>query len=213
MSLSPINPPPLINTSGRMISREVKLAPDSSVTVFNVDIDDDTAWTLGYQADETGDGSATVLYRRNLVSLEQTVTFGKYGGDFLTGIGSFSFIIKSGAAAGGCNVKAFWTLQPRLIDVGSLISQTTVASGAAYSNLGAFEGFIPFPYNVVSIFSAAPQYDFRIEDEGGNVLSSPTTINPTSAYVTDFRPPPNGRIRVSQASGSNQLFTAVYSRI
>ena len=210
--LSPINPPPQINTSGRMISRQVTLAADQVVTVFNVDLDDDTAWTIGFQETGVGVGDAKILYRRNLVTLNNTITFGKNGGDFISGLGSFEFQIQTDPA-GGCQVEAFWTLQPKIVDVGLFTDVRQSVATATNSVLGSFDGFIPFPFNAVSIFTEAANFDLSIQDVSGNVLQAPILITPPNTFVLALQIPPEGRLFVEQTSGSNKTFTPVYSRI
>ena len=208
---SPINPPPAINTGGRIFSRQVSAAQDADIVLFDVDVDDDTAWTIGFQELGTGSGELKIEYRRNLVTLESALTFGRNGGDFITGLGAFRAVIKGGL--GGCKVNGFWTLQPRIIDVGELADEPiTVASGAAFSNLGSFDGFIPFPYNAVSIFSTAPTFQVKLQDASGADIQSAMTITPPSNFVMEFQPPKNVRVKVSQTTGSDQFFTALYTR-
>jgi hypothetical protein len=208
---SPINPPPAINTGGRIFSRQVSAAQDAEVILFDVDVDDDTAWTIGFQELGTGSGELKIEYRRNLVTLESALTFGTNGGDFITGLGAFRAIIKGGL--GGCKINGFWTLQPRIIDVGELADEpVNVASGAGFADLGTFGGFIPFPYNAVSIFSTAPTFELKLTDASGADIQSAMAITPPNTFVLDFQPPKNVRVRVSQGTGANQTFTALYTR-
>ena len=207
----PINPPPKINTFGRMISRQVVVGVDATVTVFDVDLDDDTAWTIGYQEQDIGIGSATITYRRNLVELKQEISYGRNGGDFVTGVGAFRFEITAGAV--GSTVNAFWTLQPYTFDCGSLTDTRNYNSVAGFSNLGSFGGYIPFPYNAVSIFAGGSPFSFRLMDEAGAIIQSTLIITPPDPYVLDFRPPPDIRLRVTQLTGVAIDITAVYSRI
>jgi len=210
--LTPINPPPAINTSGRMISRRVKLAADELVTVFNVDLDDDTAWTIGYQESGIGVGTAKISYRRNLVTLKQEISFGKNGGDFITGLGSFEFQLQTNPV-GGCEVETFWTLQPKVIDVGLFTDARQSVNTGTLSELGSFGGFIPFPFNAVSLFTEAASFTLELQDISGNVLQAPMTITPPNTYVLALQIPPEARLFVEQTSGSAKTFTPVYSRI
>jgi hypothetical protein len=209
--LGPINPPPKLNTFGRMISRQVVVGVDATVTVFDVDLDDDTAWTIGYQEQDIGIGSGIITYRRNLVDLKQEISYGRNGGDFVTGVGAFRFEITGGPV--GSTVNCFWTLQPYVFDCGSLRDTRSYPSGAGFSRLGSFDGYIPFPYNAVSIFAGGSPFTFRMQDGAGLIIQSAMLITPPDPYVLDFRPPPDIELRVSQLTGVNMDITAVYSRI
>lgn len=196
----------------QLYSRELTLAPDEKKTVFRVTLEEDTPWTIGYQETGVGVGKGKITYSRNLVLLTQEFTFGKFGGDFITGVGPFELELTGGATAGS-NVRAFWTKQPYTIDVGSLSDTKSFGSGAAFGNVGNFDGFIPFPYNVVSIFCEATPFTFRLQDSGAGIIQSAMVITPPSEYVLNFRPPPDARLRLSQSSGAAVNVTAVYSRI
>jgi len=212
MSIGPINPPPLLNTQGRLVSKSVSALQDETRTVFDVDIDGDSFWTIGFQEEGTGAGQFKLEYKRELVTLKQEISFGKDTGDFLTGVGPFRLTV-TGTSAGGCAVSVFWTLQPKTIDVGQFADASqTVASAATFDNLGSFGGSIPFPYNEVSIFSTAASFQVKLVDQAGNDVQSPMNFTPPSNYLLKFSPPPNTRVKVSQTTGSDKKFTPVYSR-
>ena len=211
-NLPPINPPPKINTFGRMISREIVAQVDQEIRVFDVDLDDDIAWTIVWQEQDVGVGSATVLYRRNLVELKQEISFGRNGGELITGVGSFSFSI-TGGMINGCRVRAFWTLQPRLIDVASLTDATQSLATATTVDLGSFGGFIPYPYNAVSIFTTAVNFLVAVIDTGSLPMQSLITITPPDPFVMAWQIPPNGRVRIRHNTGAAETFTPLYTRI
>lgn len=195
----------------QLYSREITLNADQVRSVFKVTLEEDTPWTIGYQEIGIGAGKGKLIYTRNLVQLEQDFTFGKFGGDFITGIGPFELEFTGGSATGS-TVKAFWTKQPFTIDVGEL-STSTIIPTAATLDLGPYEGFIPFPYNKVSIFSEEATFIVALVDANSTYNILPlTNITQPNEFVLDWRIPPDARIRVRQTSGSNKIFTTVYSR-
>lgn len=194
----------------QLYSKEVTMAGDETRSIFKVLLELDEPWTIGYQETGTGSGTGKITYSRDLVQLEQKFSFGKFGGDFITGTGPFELEMTS--QAGGSQIKAFWTRQPFLIDVGEETAETIIPSGAT-TDLGPFDGFVPFPYNQVSIFSEEPTFLVALVDQTITTIFLPlTSITQPNTYVLDWKVPPNARVRVRQNSGSNKTITAVYSR-
>lgn len=195
----------------QLYSREIALGADQVRSVFKVTLEEDTPWTIGYQEIGVGSGTGKIIYTRNLVQLEQKFSFGKFGGDFITGIGPFELEFTGGAATGS-TVKAFWTKQPFTIDVGEETAESIIPS-AATTDLGPYDGFIPFPYNRVSIFSEEPTFLVALVDQTiTTIFLNLTSITQPNTYILDWRVPPNARVRVRQNSGANKIITAVYSR-
>ena len=182
--------------------------------IFDPDLPMDAPWTIAIQETGSGQGELRIRYRRNLVTLDQFINIGKYGGDIITGVGSFQLAAKP-STTDTFSVEAFWTLQPKLIDVG--VKQTArqmVTSGeATQTDLGDHDGFVPFPFNTVSIFSNADTYRFGIKNYNGTIfIQSMITITQPSSVPLEILVPPMGRVVVDQNTGSNKEFTAVYSR-
>lgn len=203
--------PPYQQTDERIVSRRITVT-DETVTVFDVDIDDSLPWTMSFQELGVGYCTGKITYRRNLVETTQDVTIGQYGGDFITGIGPFKFQIEAGPT--GADVNCWWTKQPFTIDVGVFTDKTQTVATATSTPLGSTEGWIPYPYNCVSIFSSHQTYQVTIANYNRTAaLNKAQTITPPTDWIYDkLLIPQTGRVIVTQTSGSDQTFTPVYSR-
>ena len=210
MSTHPMNPLPKINTFGRMISRSINGKEGVKTIVFTPDLDDDTPWTVGYQETGTGHGSLKISLHKNLVTLDHKVNFGKFGGDFFTGIGAFTVELTAESVA-GCDVNFFWTLQPYLIDVGEKQDIRQTVATATPTFLGTHDGYVPFPFNAISLFSTFSPYDFSLINSAGDLLEKVTVTSPTT-YTQSLLIPPDSRIQVTHTAPANEFFTLLYSR-
>jgi hypothetical protein len=198
----------------QIYSRSVKTQGDIPKLVFDPDLPADAAWTVGFQEQGSGTGQVKITYRRNLVSLTQNINLGKFGGDLVTGVGSFRMELTGKTTGQDVNINAFWTLQPKLIDVGLFQTTQSIGSGAgSQTPLGENEGFVPFPFNTISIFSTAGTFRIGMETQTGVLdVMDMTTITQPSTYILDLTVPPMAKVLVDHVTGVNQTFTTVYSR-
>jgi hypothetical protein len=198
----------------QIYSRNVSTQGDLAKLVFDPDLPADAAWTVGFQETGSGTGQVKLTYRRNLVELTQNINLGKFGGDLITGVGSFRMELTGKTGGVDVNINAFWTLQPKLIDVGIFQTSQSITSGAASQTaLGDNEGFIPFPFNTISIFSTAGTFRLGMESQTGTLdIMDMTTITQPSTYIIDLQVPPMAKVLVDHTTGVNQTFTTVYSR-
>ena len=193
-----------------LVSRDIKLVSGEKGTLlYSVDLPQDSQWQFAFQESGASGGTGTlhIEYASMISILDTDISFGKYGGDIITGFGSVK-IFGSALTDGDVQLDSFFTTQSLSIDVGAL--QLTIGTtGNDFVNVNnEYEGWTPFPFNTFSLVSPNA-FDIRFVSGGGTVIFQKNGV--TDEYSKTFPVFPFAKIQV-KPSVDPQTFNILYTR-
>jgi len=193
-----------------LVSRDIKLSSGEQGTLlYSVDLPQDSQWQFAFQESGAsgGVGSLHIEYASMISILDTDISFGRFGGDIVTGFGSVK-IFGTASADGDVELDSFFTTQSLTIDVGGL-QLTRSTTGTDWNNVNTeYEGWSPFPFNTFSLVSPSA-FDIRFRTASGITIFQKNGV--TDEYAKSFPIFPQAKIQV-RPSADPQLFHILYTR-
>ena len=192
-----------------LISRKTKILSGELQTIYRVDLTQDSQWQFVFQDSGAflGVGSLEIAYRSRIADLTSTVSYGRYGGDILTGFGSVE--IRALAINNNTEINSFFTTQSKSIDIGSLqISKLHIGGIGTWEPITElYKGWTPFPYNKLCIMSNST-FSVRFVDSLGAVVFTAASVN--NEFKLPCVMPPHLYVEVKKTVAVQQYQTVYY---
>ena len=195
-----------------LISKEFDIPAGTNETLFSVDLPQNLSWQFVFQeiGGTGGIGSLNIQYNTKIATVQNDVSFGRFGGDIITGSGSC--IIKANVESfGSVKLNAFFTSQSFSIDPGFLQLSESFATptGSFVKFPSKYKGFTPFPFNSFIIYSNS-QFDLRFRNGANETTYERLGI--TNQFFGSMSPfPPQNYLQIKTLSPT-QIVNIVYSR-
>lgn len=193
-----------------LISRKTKILNGQVETIYRVDLPQDSQWQFVFQDSGSflGVGDLKIAYRSRIANLVSTVSYGRFGGDILTGFGSVE--IQAKAINDDTEINSFFTTQSKTIGIGRLqISKLHGGIVGSWTTINdEFLGWTPFPYNRFCVMSNST-FAIRFLDSLGAVVFTAVSVN--NEFRIPCAVPPHLKVEV-QSTVALQKYQTVYYR-
>lgn len=194
-----------------LISRDIKLVANEKQILYSVDLPQNSQWQFAFQESGASGGVGTlhINYASMISELDNEVSFGRFGGDIITGFGSVTITGKADSF-GDVQLDSFFTTQSLSIDTGSFqVERSFGAVTGNYENVTLHtDGWCPFPFNTFQLFSNAP-FDMRFRNGSNVTIFEKTGV--TDEFFNDRGFPPQAYMQI-KATVANQVFNIVFKR-
>ena len=192
-----------------LISRKTKILSGQLQTIYRVDLPQDSQWQFVFQDTGAflGVGNLEISYRSKIADLTSTISYGRFGGDILTGFGSVE--IEALAINNDTEINSFFTTQSKSIDIGSLqINKLHIGAVGTWEPINTkYLGWTPFPYNRFCMMSNSTFSVRFVDSLGATVFSAASTNN---EFKLPCVMPPHLFVEVKKTVAVQQYQTVYY---